>query len=248
MHDPSSPLRGPTSNVIVHALPPDDDRGHLRGVDDAAVEKRGMRSDDQDRCLFPGRLPPTHLDGHPPGQLMRLKQEVEKKRLELINNFYHDNARPHTSITTQQIFREFDSEVLMHPLCSSDLIPSDFHLFRFLQNSSGRFLIGSRYPLRRIGIEIGNGMEVETECRIGIRMKIATEIEIRNTTATRIKSGNDSSIARSFTMKDEGIHSTSTRAKSGTEREKTISFPNFPVAQISHQALTFSITVQSPSD
>ncbi|CAH2233854.1 jg24036 [Pararge aegeria aegeria] len=50
-------------------------------------------------------------------QLMRLKQEVERKRLELINRrgvvFHHDNDdRPHTSLATQQKLREFGWEVL----------------------------------------------------------------------------------------------------------------------------------------
>ncbi|GBP87066.1 Aldo-keto reductase AKR2E4 [Eumeta japonica] len=44
--------------------------------------------------------------------LMRFKQEAEKKRPEAINRkgvvFHHDNARPNTSLTTQQIFREWD--------------------------------------------------------------------------------------------------------------------------------------------
>ncbi|GBP59465.1 Histone-lysine N-methyltransferase SETMAR [Eumeta japonica] len=42
-------------------------------------------------------------------KLMRLKQEVEKIRSELIKIkgvvFHHDNARPHTSLATQQILR-----------------------------------------------------------------------------------------------------------------------------------------------
>ncbi|GBP31732.1 Histone-lysine N-methyltransferase SETMAR [Eumeta japonica] len=45
-------------------------------------------------------------------QLMRIKQEVEKKWPERINRkgvvFHYDNARPHISLATQQILKEFD--------------------------------------------------------------------------------------------------------------------------------------------
>ncbi|GBP59262.1 hypothetical protein EVAR_103217_1 [Eumeta japonica] len=48
-------------------------------------------------------------------QLMILKQEVEKKGPEFNNRkdvvFHHDNVKPHTSLDTQQILREFGSEV-----------------------------------------------------------------------------------------------------------------------------------------
>ncbi|KAJ0173665.1 hypothetical protein K1T71_010814 [Dendrolimus kikuchii] len=81
-------------------------------------------------------------------QLMRLKQKVERKRPELINRrgvvFHHDNARPHTSLATQQKLREFGWEVLMHPPYSPDLAPSDFHLFSSLQNSLGSVRLTSR--------------------------------------------------------------------------------------------------------
>ncbi|KAJ0178716.1 hypothetical protein K1T71_005491 [Dendrolimus kikuchii] len=45
---------------------------------------------------------------------------------------------------TQQKLREFGWEVLMHPPYSPDLAPSDFHLFRSLQNSLGSVRLTSR--------------------------------------------------------------------------------------------------------
>lgn len=72
-------------------------------------------------------------------QLERLRQAIERKRPELNNRkgvvFHHDNARPHTSLMTRQKLRELGWEVLMHPPYSPDIAPSDYHLFRSLQNS-----------------------------------------------------------------------------------------------------------------
>lgn len=77
-------------------------------------------------------------------QLTRLKQAIDQKRPELANRkgvvFHQDNARPHTSLTTRQKLREFGWEVLLHPPYSPDLAPSDYHLFKHLQN----FLDGTR--------------------------------------------------------------------------------------------------------
>lgn len=78
-------------------------------------------------------------------QLDNLKSAIEKKRPELINRkgvvFHHDNARPHTSLMTRQKLTELGFEVLMHPPYSPDLAPSDYHLFRSLQN----FLDGKKF-------------------------------------------------------------------------------------------------------
>ncbi|GBP68770.1 Histone-lysine N-methyltransferase SETMAR [Eumeta japonica] len=63
----------------------------------------------------------------------RAKKIVVKRQKGVV--FDHDNASPHTSLPTHQILREFGWEVLMHPPCSLDLAPSDFQLFRSLQNS-----------------------------------------------------------------------------------------------------------------
>jgi len=73
------------------------------------------------------------------GQLQRLRQAIERKRPELNNRKdginHHDNARPHTSLMARQKLCEFGRVVLMHPPYSPDIAPSDYHLFRSLQNS-----------------------------------------------------------------------------------------------------------------
>lgn len=74
-------------------------------------------------------------------QLTRLNEALKEKRPKLVNRkgvvFHHDNARPHTSLMTRNKLTELGWEVLMHPPYSPDLAPSDYHLFRSLQNSLG---------------------------------------------------------------------------------------------------------------
>ena len=71
-------------------------------------------------------------------QLTKLNNAVEEKRPELTNRkgvvFHHDNARPHTSLVTRQKLLELGWDVLLHPPYSPDLAPSDYFLFRSLQN------------------------------------------------------------------------------------------------------------------
>ena len=71
-------------------------------------------------------------------QLSKLNEEIKKKRPELANRkgmmFHHDNARPHTSLITRQKLIERNWELMPHPPYSPDLAPSDYHLFRSLQN------------------------------------------------------------------------------------------------------------------
>ena len=49
--------------------------------------------------------------------------------------FYHDNATPHTSWATRQKLLRLGWEVMLHPPYSPDLEPSDYYLFRSLQNT-----------------------------------------------------------------------------------------------------------------
>ncbi|GFW53538.1 histone-lysine N-methyltransferase SETMAR [Trichonephila clavipes] len=54
------------------------------------------------------------------------------------------NARPHTCIVTLQKLGELGWAVLMHPLYSLNLAPSDYHLFLVLQNFLSEKKLGSR--------------------------------------------------------------------------------------------------------
>ena len=71
-------------------------------------------------------------------QLMKLDNEIKEKRPELATRkgviFHQDNARPHTSLVTRKKLLELGWEVMPHPLYSPDLVPSDYDLFRSLQN------------------------------------------------------------------------------------------------------------------
>ena len=81
-------------------------------------------------------------------QLTRLKKAIDEKRPELANRkgvvFHQVNARPHISLTTRQKLRELGWEVISHQPYSPDLAPSDYHLFKRLQN----FLDGTKLASR----------------------------------------------------------------------------------------------------
>ena len=48
--------------------------------------------------------------------------------------FHQDNVRPHTYLVTRKKLLELSWEVMPHPPYSPDLVTSDYHLFRSLQN------------------------------------------------------------------------------------------------------------------
>ena len=71
-------------------------------------------------------------------QLMKLDKEIKEKLPELATRkgviFHHDNARPHKSLIIRKNLLELGWEVMPHPPYSPDLAPSDYNLFRSLQN------------------------------------------------------------------------------------------------------------------
>ncbi|GFX55564.1 transposase [Trichonephila clavipes] len=80
-------------------------------------------------------------------QLDRLKPVIDQKWPELTNRrgvvFYQDNARPHFCSDSPEPLGAC-LEVLMHPPYSSDLAPSDYHLFLALQSFLIDKKLGSR--------------------------------------------------------------------------------------------------------
>ena len=73
-------------------------------------------------------------------RLIRLKRAIAEKRPEYATRretiiFHHDNARPHVAILVKNYLEKSGWEVLPHPPYSPDLAPSDYHLFRLMQNA-----------------------------------------------------------------------------------------------------------------
>ena len=66
----------------------------------------------------------------------RLREKLKECRLGKLHHrtlLQQDNARPHTARHTKQTLADLKWELLPHPPYSSDLAPSDYHLFPALK-------------------------------------------------------------------------------------------------------------------
>ena len=69
---------------------------------------------------------------------MKLDKDIKEKWPELAIRksviFHQDNARPHTSLVTRKKLLELSWEMIPHLPYIPDLAPSDYYLFRSVQN------------------------------------------------------------------------------------------------------------------
>jgi histone-lysine N-methyltransferase SETMAR len=67
-----------------------------------------------------------------------MSQKLQEKCPSLVNRkgviLLHGNARPHIGKVTQKKLSDLDIEVLPHPPYSPDLSPTDYHIFKYLNN------------------------------------------------------------------------------------------------------------------
>nr|XP_033324870.1 histone-lysine N-methyltransferase SETMAR-like [Megalopta genalis] len=72
-------------------------------------------------------------------QLERVQKKLQEKHPSLIEQknviLLHDNDKLHSEKVTQQKILELGWSILPYPSCSSDLVPTDYYLFRLLQKA-----------------------------------------------------------------------------------------------------------------
>ncbi|KAF2346897.1 Origin recognition complex subunit 5 [Trinorchestia longiramus] len=78
---------------------------------------------------------------------------LRQKEPALVNRkgvlFLHDNARPHAAPVVRDTIQQLEWETLCHPLYSSGLAPSDYHLFHSLDNHLRRKSFTNEADLRQ---------------------------------------------------------------------------------------------------
>ncbi|UYV78600.1 hypothetical protein LAZ67_16002110 [Cordylochernes scorpioides] len=67
---------------------------------------------------------------HPMNEAIQQKRPDRQGQIILL----HDNARPHVAQVVKATLQELECEVLQHPPYSPDLVPTNYHLFRFMSN------------------------------------------------------------------------------------------------------------------
>jgi histone-lysine N-methyltransferase SETMAR len=70
----------------------------------------------------------------------KLRRAIQNKGRGMLSRcvvMLHDNARPHTAAATQDLIAIFGWEQFDHPPYSSDLVPSDLHVFLHLKTFLG---------------------------------------------------------------------------------------------------------------
>ncbi|GFX31384.1 histone-lysine N-methyltransferase SETMAR [Trichonephila clavipes] len=118
------------------------------GTSSATVPKPSIHQQKVLLCLWWDRKGPVYYELLKQGktinaelycnQLDKLNAAIKEKRPILASRkgivFHHDNAGPHIAMVTQQKLNALGWEVLGHPPYSTDMVPSDYYLFRSLQN------------------------------------------------------------------------------------------------------------------
>jgi histone-lysine N-methyltransferase SETMAR len=86
-------------------------------------------------------------------QLIKLNAAIKEKRPEYATRhesiiFHDDNARPHRTQPVKNYVKNVGWESLPHPPYSPDLAPSDYHLFRSMQNALAGIKFTSEQGIR----------------------------------------------------------------------------------------------------
>ena len=88
-------------------------------------------------CSFQNSSKPLHLRSNAQ-QINEIHQKLQCLELALVNRkgptFLHDNAQPHIKQSTVQTLNKLGYEILPHLPYSPNLLPTDYHFFKHLNN------------------------------------------------------------------------------------------------------------------